>query len=132
GGARAYYLLKEVLDTTGKIAIGTFIMRDKEHVCAIRPYENGMVLNTLYYEYEVRSLKDVPELKGKPQLKDAEVALAKELMDHLYSEKFHIEEYKDTFAGELNDLLAKKGKVHIEEEEEIPSYISEQPLLEQL
>ncbi len=48
-GVRAYELLKDALAKTGKAGLGSFVMRDREHVCLIKPYEDILVLNRLRY-----------------------------------------------------------------------------------
>lgn len=107
---KAYFLLKEILESSAKAAIGRFVMRDKEYMCSIESYKEGLLLTTLNYAYEIRDIDEIEELKEKPKLDKKEIGLARELIDKLYSEEFDISEYKDTFAHELKKILKKKEK----------------------
>ena len=60
-GNNAYALFLKALEKLNKIAIGRFIMRDKQYTCAIRPYPDYLLLTTLHYSYEI---KDFDETKG--------------------------------------------------------------------
>ena len=55
-GERAFLLLSKGMQETRTIAIGTFIMREKEHICAIMPYKSILLLTTLYYSYEIQPI----------------------------------------------------------------------------
>jgi DNA end-binding protein Ku len=125
---RSYFLFKEVLKTSGKVASGKIVMREKEHVCAIRPYQKGLLLSTLNYKYEVRSMDTIKELEDPPELKKPEIELAIKLVNQLYEEDFDISIFKDTFAEQLREELEnrekgkapKKKKKAKEPEEETP------------
>lgn len=115
--AKAYLLLSEALKSMKKAAIGSFVMHEKEHVCALQSYEKGLLLSTLNYDYEIRSIDKVAQLNSKKTVKltAGELKLAKELINKLTSKKFDISEFKDTFAEQLLKLIKqhKKGKVAI-------------------
>ncbi len=107
---KTYFLFKEVLQQTAKVAIGRFVMREREYVCAIESYKKGMLLTTLNYGYEIREINKQEELKNPPKLEKKGMELAKQLMDKLYEEKFDVNKFKDTFEQELEKMLKKKGK----------------------
>lgn len=107
---KTYFLFKEVLQQTAKIAIGLFVMHDKEHVCAIESYKEGLLLTTLNYAYEIRDISAIDQLSSVPKLKKEELDLAKQLISRLYMEDFDISRFKDTFFDELQKLLKKKAK----------------------
>jgi DNA end-binding protein Ku len=127
---RSYFLFMEVLKTTGKIAIGKFIMRQKEYLCAIRPYQTGLLLSTLNYKYEVRDINDIRELKDAPDLNKSELELAIKLVDQLYEKDFKIEEFRDTFKDQLREMIANQSKGR--KPRAIKRRIEEKPLLEAL
>ena len=54
GGERPYALLREALSDTGKVAIGTYVMRGKEHLCMLKPEGDVIVLNRLRFAEEIR------------------------------------------------------------------------------
>jgi DNA end-binding protein Ku len=109
---KAYFLLKEVLEASGTSAIGTFVMREREYVCAITPRGKGMGLATLRYAHEVRDIARVDFLDGKPNLSAQELELAQLLLSKLHRDRFDISEFKDTFRDELKRLVEKKMKGH--------------------
>lgn len=129
---KAYFLFNEVLRDSAKVAIGRFVMRDKEYVCAIESYKNGMLLTTLNYAYEIRDIKEIRELAEKPKLEKEEVELAKKIISRLYSEEFEISKFKDTFAEELKEALKKKAKGIEIKEVKKPAKTKERGLMEAL
>jgi len=109
---RAFFLLQEALNETKKAAIGKFILRDKEYLVALEPFENGMLLIILHYAYEIKNIRELKELAEKVRLEAKEKALAIELIEKLTARKgkLQLEKYKDTFREELEKLLVKKAR----------------------
>lgn len=107
---KAYFLFKEILEQTGKMAVGQFIMHEKMHTCAIESYREGLLLTTLNYGYEIRNISEIKELKAKPKLSKQELELAKKLIEKITVKKFDITIFKDTFHDSLVELLKKKEK----------------------
>lgn len=105
----SFYLFKKALEQSGKVAIGKFVMRDKEYICVINPYEQTLLLTTLNYAYEIRPLAEVPNLKAPKALSAAELKLANQLINQLTVKTFKLEQFKDTFAQQLKEAI-KKGK----------------------
>ncbi|HZW61645.1 MAG TPA: Ku protein [Candidatus Babeliales bacterium] len=111
---RAYTLFQHALGSMGKVAIGDFVMRDREQVCMIQSYRSGLLMTTLYYNYEVRPVENIAILQEEqPTISANELKLAKQLIDQLTKKKFDITNFKDTFAEELKKLVKQKkeGKV---------------------
>jgi len=106
GGEKPYRLLTRALDETGKVGIAKVVIRNKQHLAALRPYEGVLVLETMYYADEVRKPEQV---NGRVQLRKPEVEMAKSLVENL-SEPFKPEKYDDTYRKELLDLLRAKAK----------------------
>jgi DNA end-binding protein Ku len=107
GGERAYCLLKEILDLTGKAAIGKVVIRNKEYLVAILGYKNGLLMTTLHYAYEIRDISQLEELKVRVELKEEEKKLAKALIDELSAE-LDIKQFKDEYAEALKSLIKQK------------------------
>lgn len=102
----AYTLFVKALVALDKIAIGRFVMRDKEYTCALRPFENYLLLTTLHYTYEIRDIKDL-QLPANVKVNAAELKLAQELISKLSVKSFDMSKFKDTFAQEIKALLKK-------------------------
>ena len=105
---RAYFLFREILELTGKVAFVRIVIKDKEHIAILEPYKNGLLLTTLNYSYEIKPFEEIEELKaGAPTLKKAELELAKQLVEKFSLKKLELEKYKDTFYQRLKELILK-------------------------
>jgi DNA end-binding protein Ku len=105
GAEKPYRLLVEALKETGRVAIAKVVIRNKQHLAAVRPIGETLVLETMYYADEVRQ----PEAAPKPQVRKAEVDMAKTLIENLAA-KWDPEKYHDRYRNQLLDLLRKKAK----------------------
>ncbi|HEY4936452.1 MAG TPA: Ku protein [Puia sp.] len=105
-GKRAYALLNASLSKAKKAGLGSFVLRNKEHLCLIKSNGNLMVLHRLRFSEEIRDHKDldVPETTPKP----GELKMALSLIKQL-SEPFDIKNYKDTYSSKLMKLIKAKA-----------------------
>jgi DNA end-binding protein Ku len=114
GNDKAYSLLVKILSDTKKIAIGKIILRDKENIVALRPYQRGMVMHVLKYLDEIRPTDDIPEIieaaKQRAHLEPEEISLAKMLVDKFSSKQLDLSDYSDSYAQELEKLIEAKRK----------------------
>jgi DNA end-binding protein Ku len=106
GAEKPFRLLQKALADTGKVGIAKVVIRKKQHLACLRPYEDVILLETMYFADEVRKPESVD---GKGKLTAAEVQMAKSLVENL-SEPFKAEKYDDTYRKELLDLLKQKAK----------------------
>jgi DNA end-binding protein Ku len=109
GAEKPYRLLVKALEETGKVGIAKVVIRNKQHLAAVRPYEGRLLLETMYYPDEVKSAGSIDGDLGKAKLAKAEVDMAKSLVENL-SEPFKPKKYDDTYRKELLDLIRKKAK----------------------
>jgi DNA end-binding protein Ku len=106
GGSKAYWLLAEAMKTTGRVALAKYAARGKQYLVMLRPVEGGLVMQQLLYADEVRSISEVgvePE-----NVKDAELKLAKMLVDQSASDTFHPEAYEDEVKKRIQEQLKRK------------------------
>jgi len=103
---KPYRLLVRALEDTGKVGIAKVVIRNKQHLAALRSWNGTLVLETMYYADEVRQPEKVD---GKARLQKPEVDMAKSLVENL-SEPFKPDKYDDTYRKELLDLLRAKAK----------------------
>lgn len=82
GGEHVFNLLFNTLSIKPKILIGRVVMRTKEHLVAIRPYSDGLLLSMLHFADEVRDIHEVIVLKEK-KVDQKELDLAINLLDNL-------------------------------------------------
>jgi DNA end-binding protein Ku len=106
GAEKPYRLLVRALDETGKVGIAKVVIRNKQHLAALRPYDGRLVLETMYYTDEVRKPEDVD---SGGQLRKPEVEMAKSLVENL-SEPFDPSKYDDNYRKELLALIRAKAK----------------------
>jgi DNA end-binding protein Ku len=107
--AKAYALLRQVMEDRKRVAIGRFVMRTKEYVTCIRPFEKILALETMFYADEVRSTKEVGAVPGKVSLGQRELAMAGQLVESLTTPWRH-DKYRDTFSQRVEALARKKDK----------------------
>src|SRR6188472_3771 len=88
GAEKPYRLLARALEETGKVAIAKVVIRNKQHLAALRPWDGTLVLETMYYADEVRQ----PEQANGGRLQKPEVEMAKSLVENL-SAKFDPKKY---------------------------------------
>ena len=106
GAEKPYRLLVKALEETEKVGVAKVVIRNKQHLAALRPYDGVLVLETMYYADEVRKPEKV---NGKARVQKAEVDMAKSLVENL-SGDFKPEKYDDTYRKELLDLIRAKAK----------------------
>ncbi len=105
GAEKPYRLLVKALEESGRVAIAKVVIRNKQHLAAVRPVGDTLVLETMYYADEVRKPEEAP----KPQVREAEVEMAKTLIENLAA-PFDPERYHDRYRNELLELLQKKAE----------------------
>jgi DNA end-binding protein Ku len=104
-GEKAYALLIRTLEKKGLTAIATITIRKKEQLCALRPKDGALILETLYYPDEIRAQ---PEMDlGGVKITDRELDMAFTLID-LLRKPFDPEEYKDQYREALSQVIEAK------------------------
>ncbi len=106
GGARAYRLLSAALRKTERVAIAKHATRGKQYLVMIRPHEEGLLMEQLYYADEIRSFEEVSLEDG--EVSEAELALAIQLIDHAASESFDSTQFKDEVREKTLELIQQK------------------------
>ncbi len=114
GAEKVYALLAKALDESGLAGIGTFVMRDREHLGALRIRDGVITLERLYFADEIRDTDDV-KAKGV-RVEKRELEMAMELIDRFTGE-WKPAKYKDTYRDTLMKIIKQKRtgkKVHVE------------------
>lgn len=106
-GSKPYTLLKNAMETSGRIGIAKITIRSKEHLAAVRVYKNGLMMETMYFPDEVRQLKHVPDLPEEMDLSEKELKMAQQLIEQLTT-KFDPEQYKDERREAIMSLIQNK------------------------
>ena len=110
-GDKGYALLRETLVRTHRIAIATVVIRTRQHLAAVYPVENLLVLNTLRYATELRSPEDldVPKDLQDAKVQPRELDMAERLVDDMTIKKWDPTEFHDTYRDDLLKLIEQKA-----------------------
>jgi DNA end-binding protein Ku len=106
-GRKAFGLLKTVLAESGLQGICKIVLKDREQLSVLDPYQSTMLLSTIYWPDEVRELGelDIPAEEAAP--KPAEIAMAKQLVAAMTGE-FEPERYRDEYREALLKVIESK------------------------
>jgi DNA end-binding protein Ku len=106
GGDRAYRLLGEALKATGRAALGQYSARGKQHLVLVRPLDGVLVMEQLHYAGELKPVAEVPH--PETPVKEAELALARQLIEQSSTDEFRPENYHDTVRERVLDAIQRK------------------------
>jgi DNA end-binding protein Ku len=111
GAERAYSLLAEAMEKSGKVAVCRFVLRNKEHLAAIRPTEGVLTLTTMRFADEVVPPSELDDVlpAEPPSVAKKEVEMAEKLIDSLTRE-FDPAAYRDEYREELLAMIERKAE----------------------
>jgi DNA end-binding protein Ku len=107
GAEKSYHLLLKALEESGTVGIAEFMLRNRMHICAIKPYKGVLLIDQLRYQDEIREIPEVPAAKAE-KISSKEVQLAVKLIDQL-TEKFKPESFNDNYITELKKVIKAKA-----------------------
>jgi DNA end-binding protein Ku len=125
GGQKVYSLLRRALQATKKVAVATFVMRGRQHLCVVAPDEDMLVLLTLRFANEVLPAVSIDNDAGagkSASISAEELTMAKRLVEGM-SGPFKPNQFKDTYRDDLLQRVKekiKKKQTHSLEAEELP------------
>ncbi|MBV6645400.1 MAG: Ku protein [Cyclobacteriaceae bacterium] len=119
--AKTYALLSDTLKASGKVGVGKVVLRDRESIVLLTPYDSGILLYKLRYPEEIRNVKDVPNLSDSEQADEEQLKLAQTLVDSM-SKKFEDIKFEDRYNNALREVIDAKI-----EGKEIVSIVEEEP-----
>jgi DNA end-binding protein Ku len=112
GASKAYKLLVDAMEDSGKVAVARVVLRSKEHLVAIRPRDGALAMETMLFADEVipaESLEELAAADGDVQTSDRELAMANQLIESLASD-FEPEKYRDEYRERVLDLIERKAQ----------------------
>jgi DNA end-binding protein Ku len=111
GAGKAYRLLVDAMDDSGKVAIARVVLRSKEHLVAIRPRSGFLAMETMLFADEVIPPDALDELStdGEVKTSDRELEMAKQLIDSLTAD-FEPEKYRDEYRERVLDMIERKAQ----------------------
>ena len=116
-GHTAYALLRDAMARSGKVAIGVFVLRDREHLVMLKPEGRVILLIQLRFAASLRSPAGL-DLPGQADVPKNQLDLALDLIKK-FGGTFKPDAFKDSYAARLKAIIAAKAKgrpVHVREE----------------
>ena len=110
-GQRAYRLLATAMRETGRCAVAKYASRGKQYLVLLRPFGEGLVMQQLFYQDEIRNFGEVP-IGEDVSLKEAEVSLAIQLIEQIASDQFDASKYGDEVRGRILAAIQQKVEGH--------------------
>ena len=104
GGDKAFELLRRAMKEEGKVAIAKTVIGTKQKLMALIPTDSGILAETLFFADEV---KEAPKEIQQPSVSDAELSMAKMLVNAMVQE-FQPQEYKDEYQARLWEIIQQK------------------------
>lgn len=108
GAAKAYHLLNAAMTKRQRAALAKFVMRSKEHLVLIRPYRDVLMLHTMHYADEIRTVEEIDH-GAKSSVGEAELKLAERLITDLSKDKFDADRFEDTYRQKILKLAEQKA-----------------------
>jgi DNA end-binding protein Ku len=109
GGEKVYWLLRQALQSSGKVAVASFVMRGRQHLCAVAPNEDVLMLLTLRFSQEILPPVEIKGTggAGKNSVSSAELSMAKKLIEQM-SGAFDPSAFEDTYRADLMRRVQEK------------------------
>lgn len=122
---KPYVLLAQAMERAGKVAIGRFVMRNKQYVAAIRAVDGVLLMSTMVFADEVVSVDAIDDLEilNTVEVSPKEVKMAEALVDSLAAD-FEPSKYRDQYREQVLDLIERKAGG---EEFETPAAVAAAP-----
>jgi DNA end-binding protein Ku len=116
GAEKPYALLRRAMQQADRVAVARFVLRTKEHLAAIRPYQDASVLETLFYADELVELAALPPFDANPRLPARELELAIRLIEMLGA-RWDASRHRDEFRQRVEELIQRKAGQEVVVEE---------------
>ena len=106
-GLKPYALLRDALEQTGKVALATVVLRQRQSLCIIVPQGKALLLEMLRYDDELRAPEDAgidETALDAVSVTKAEAEMARKLVEGM-AQPFNTEEIRDTYKDDLMALI---------------------------
>lgn len=108
GADRAYVLLRNALKSTGKIGIARVVIKTRQHLAAVKPQDEGMMLELMHFASELREVDDFKQPK-EAKIAKKELDMATALIASM-TEKWNPDAYKDEYREAIKEMIEDKIK----------------------
>ena len=115
GGEKVYALLTDALHTSGKVGVATFVMRGRQHLCALMPARTSLMLITLRFADEILPVVN-PAAAPNAKPKAAELTMARKLVAEMTTawkpQQFH-DTYREDLLKRIKEKISKNQKIKL-------------------
>lgn len=128
GSEKAYALLREALEKTGQVGIAQIVLRTRQYVAAVYPYDEALVVHLLRYHDEIRSFSALGkgEKGSAASPRPQEVAMAEQLMTSM-AISWDPTEYTDTYRRDVLKMIKARAKGGVRKAKEEPTTDTDEP-----
>src|SRR3989475_9457236 len=130
-GKKPYHLLRKALEATGRMAVAKIALRDREHLAALHPMNGALLMNTLHWPDEIRSIEGLKGLEGEVKINPKELEMAKAVIESL-ADSFDPSRYKDNYREAVMKVVHAKAEGEVIEAPEAPQPAKVMDLMEAL
>ncbi|MEO6835547.1 MAG: Ku protein [Candidatus Tumulicola sp.] len=107
-GRHAYALLREALAKSNRVAIARVVIRTKEYIAAVKPLDDALVLELMHWANEIVEPGTL-ELPNRDDLPEAEMKMAKMLIDTMSVEGFDPEKFVNRYHDEVLAMIEARA-----------------------
>jgi DNA end-binding protein Ku len=108
GAEKPYGLLLAALRRAGRVGIARFVLRSREYLAALRPLEEVLALETLFFADEVRATEEIDNVPVRVPVAERELGIAEQLID-LLGTKWEPTQYHDTYRDRVLGLIESRA-----------------------
>lgn len=107
---KAYALLREALERSGKVALAKFVLRARENLALLKPVGEAIILEQMRFPTDLREPADL-KFPSNKAASEKEVEVALQLIQH-QTKHFIPEDWHDTYTETLEEIIEEKAKGH--------------------
>ncbi|POY36444.1 Ku protein [Solitalea longa] len=115
-GAKAYRLLTQALEKTGKAGLGRFVLRTAENLCLVVPVNGILVIQKLHFPEEIRPVDKLVQEPVKIEKEELNTAVS---YISQTSKKFDISDYHNMYSRALLKLIEDKAKGKVKDKKKV-------------
>lgn len=108
GAERSFHLFRQAMMRTDAVAVGKWNARGKSYIVALRPYHDGLMMQSLRYPHEIRDIKDIPITSAT--VAERELKLATKLIQQSMTENVDLGRYQDEVTTNRRQSIAVKAR----------------------
>jgi DNA end-binding protein Ku len=111
GSEKAYHLLARTLESMHRVALANLVIRTRQYLTVVYPFDGALVAQALRYDEEVRKPADfgIDASESAKSVRPPELAMAKKLVEGM-EVKWKPSEYRDEYRDDLLELIKRRAR----------------------